>query len=373
MTEPEFDTSIVERVPARVGILGNPSDGYGGRTLAMTISEFEATVTLEPHDRLEIEPADGGRGWVSVRELVADIDRHGYGDGRNLLAAAVRTFFDVVAVDGGRSKTDGSKEDPIGVRSLSLLKDSNEAVSDSIGNSNDFEASSFRLTYETTIPRQVGLAGSSALIIACLRCLCRHTSTELPSDILATIALRVETEQLGITAGLQDRVVQSFGGLVAMDFGQMTTDPRFGVAVGRYTQLDPGNLPPLFVSYRAEAAEHSDVYHRELRRKYDNGDATTRDTLRQLAALVVEGEAALRWGDSEKLAQLIGKNMRLRRSLAPLSEQQLELVDAATGLDAQSTFTGSGGAIVGAYRDDDHFDLVSSTLDRLGAFTLKLR
>ena len=39
------------RVPARIGLLGNPSDGFGGRVIAATIDDFAATVVTEPADQ----------------------------------------------------------------------------------------------------------------------------------------------------------------------------------------------------------------------------------------------------------------------------------------------------------------------------------
>ena len=96
-------------------------------------------------------------------------------------------------------------------------------------------------------------------MVAALKSLCELAGIEVPQAILPSIALRVETEQLGITAGLQDRVVQCYGGLVAMNFGEMTTDARFGVSHGDYRQVSEGKLPPLFVAYREHAAEPSEV------------------------------------------------------------------------------------------------------------------
>ena len=42
------------QVPARVGLLGNPSDGFKGKTLSLLIKNFCATVELRVHDN----PAD---------------------------------------------------------------------------------------------------------------------------------------------------------------------------------------------------------------------------------------------------------------------------------------------------------------------------
>lgn len=319
--------------PARVGILGNPSDGYGGRTLALALPQFEAAVTIEPSDRIElVGQPDDEPAWSSLSTMADHVDRHGYGTGPQLLAATIRTFVAVAASVDHDLKSDG-----------------------------------FRLTYETAIPRQVGLGGSSALVIAALRGLADHFQFEIPDVILPSIALRVETTQLGLSAGLQDRVVQTYGGLVAMDFGDLVTDPRFGVGHGVYEPVDPTSLPPLFLAYRESAAQPSDGYHQRLRARYEEGDALTRETLRELAALVVEGRAALRWGDSERFASLIGRNMTLRRSLGPLPESQIELVDLAEALGTSATFAGSGGAVVGTYDNSDHFERLCDAYADVGA------
>ena len=330
---------IVASAPARVGLLGNPSDGYGGRTLGLAVTRFQATVEIEPADHLEIVELDADRPrWDSLPELVERVDRHGYGTGPQLLAATLRTLADVAA----------SVDHP------------------------GFAGLTGRIRYGTTIPRSVGLAGSSALVVATIRAIGELTGLELPPPVLASVALRVETEQMGITAGLQDRVVQSLGGLVAMNFGEMETEARFGVSHGQYHQLDAGALPPLFLAYREGAAEPSDGYHRQLRQRWEDGDAGVRDVMHQLAGLAVEGEAALRWHDGDRFAELLSENMALRRQLGPLPAAQLALVDGAERAGAPSTFAGSGGAIVGAYTDGDHLARITAELDERDAITIPL-
>ena len=141
---------------------------------------FEATVELMEAEELDIVPnPDDDPVWTDVSELVERIDSYGYLNGPQLLAAAVRTFADVAAFE-----------------TAALDTEAGPALA-------GFPSARFRLTYRTTIPRQVGLGGSSALVIATLRCLASHTGLEVPDEILPSIALRVETEQLGLTAGLQ--------------------------------------------------------------------------------------------------------------------------------------------------------------------------
>ena len=55
-TMKDMDRSIKCEVYARVGILGNPSDGYYGNTIAIAIRNFSASVTLESSNVLTFRP-----------------------------------------------------------------------------------------------------------------------------------------------------------------------------------------------------------------------------------------------------------------------------------------------------------------------------
>lgn len=76
------------------------------------------------------------------------------------------------------------------------------------------------MSFETNIPRQVGLSGSSAIIMAALRAFAQRSNTEWDLVELARTTLEVETQVLGWAAGPQDRVVQAFTGLLDMDFAE---------------------------------------------------------------------------------------------------------------------------------------------------------
>lgn len=51
-----MDEIIEHKAHARVGLLGNPSDVYYGRTISFSLGNFWATVKLEPSDHLIIKP-----------------------------------------------------------------------------------------------------------------------------------------------------------------------------------------------------------------------------------------------------------------------------------------------------------------------------
>lgn len=80
------------------------------------------------------------------------------------------------------------------------------------------EDKNFTISCETNIPRQVGLGSSSAIITAAIEALMQFygvTKTSFPKPIQPDLISSVETEELGISAGLQDRVIQVYSSTVS--------------------------------------------------------------------------------------------------------------------------------------------------------------
>jgi len=63
-------------------------------------------------------------------------------------------------------------------------------------------------------------------------------------------------KELGIVAGLQDRVAQVYGGLVYMDFSQEHMDK---LGHGIYRPLDVNLLPPLYLIYAENPSDSGKV------------------------------------------------------------------------------------------------------------------
>ena len=89
------------------------------------------------------------------------------------------------------------------------------------------------------------------------------------------------------------------------------------------------------------------------------------------AALAAEGYQAFQAHDGERLAQLINANFDLRRSIYQLPAWQTEMVEAARRGGASAKFAGSGGAIVGTYRDEAMFQQLTTQLATIGSRVIK--
>ena len=221
----------------------------------------------------------------------------------------------------------------------------------------DIPDSGFALSYSSSVPGEVGLAGSSALVVAALRALCRTFDVQLTPDELALAALEAETEELGIAAGPQDRVVQAHGGLVMMDFA----DSRW-----RVESLDPALLPPLFVAWRHEHASHSGDYHAELRQRHAAGDPAVHGCMKRLAQLATAARDALMAGDHAAFGHAMGGSFDERAAMGPLVPEHVEMIELARSLGASANYAGSGGAIVGTVPTGE----LRTALERAGCTVL---
>ena len=77
----------------RAGLIGNPSDGFHGKTIAFIVRNFQADVTLWESPELVIEPNQRDHtSFASITKLLESIDAFGYYGGLRLLQASVRRF-----------------------------------------------------------------------------------------------------------------------------------------------------------------------------------------------------------------------------------------------------------------------------------------
>ena len=77
----------------RAGLLGNPSDGYFGKTIALGLLDFPAQVTIyeSPEIRIEHNREDNSE-FADLDSMVREIERFGYYGGVRLVKATIRQF-----------------------------------------------------------------------------------------------------------------------------------------------------------------------------------------------------------------------------------------------------------------------------------------
>lgn len=212
-----------------------------------------------------------------------------------------------------------------------------------------------KIAWSTSIPRSVGLGGSSALVIATLRAF-----RDLEAAELAELALAVEVEDLGILAGPQDRYAQAFGALTFMDFAGDRPQCE---------ALDPALLPPLIVAWREVASADSGAVHGLLRARLDAGAA---ELLRRLAEFARGARRALLDANRREFARCVDGSFDARRELMTLDPRHVEMLTTARACGASANYTGSGGAIVALCEDWEHAAAVEAGLIGVGCRTTAL-
>ncbi|WP_187260825.1 mevalonate kinase family protein [Pontibacter beigongshangensis] len=325
---------IESRAYARAAILGNPSDGYFGKTISLIVKNFGAHILLYESPELVIEPQTQDiNQFKNIYELHDQIVLTGYHGGVPLVKAAIKKFCEFCTKQGI-----------------------------TLPNRN------FTTRYSASIPRQVGLSGSSAIIIATLKALSEFYKVDIPKVIFPSLALSVEAEELGITAGLQDRVIQVYEGVVYMDFEKEHMQQS---GHGIYEEIDPALLPNLFIAYKTELGKVSGTVLNNVRSRYDKGEEFVINTLASIADLAEQGKTALQNGDRKLLHELMDENFDLRCKIMNISDSNKELVKTARALGASAKFTGSGGSIIGIYYGNEMLNNLVTAFKKINARVIR--
>jgi glucuronokinase len=222
----------------------------------------------------------------------------------------------------------------------------------------------FAMQFESTIPLQVGLAGSSAIIIAALRALSLWFAADLPEERLAAMALAAEVEELGITAGPMDRLSQAFGGVLLMDFSEAP-------GAHRPRRVPEEGLPPLLVAWDPSGSEPSGAVHQDVRERWLAGDAAVCAAMARLPELVDEGMRALVARDTATFQAAVNANFDTRASIWNVRPQDDEMIAIARDRGAAAKFAGSGGAVVAVLRSEDERPDLEAAYAETGYKTLR--
>uniref|UniRef100_A0A672KEB4 Glucuronokinase 1-like n=1 Tax=Sinocyclocheilus grahami TaxID=75366 RepID=A0A672KEB4_SINGR len=283
---------ITCRSYARVGLMGNPSDGFNGKTIAMSIANFWAEVTLIESQTLVLlpHPLNDPTEFGSLQDLFRISRKEGYLGGLRLLQATCKKFYQFCSEQG-----------------IALSKQN------------------FTLKYDTNIPRQVvrliHIICSCAIVSATLKCLMKFyniTDNDLPKPIRANFILNVETDELFITAGLQDRVVQAL------------LYVKILISIGEYIPLDMSNLPLFWLAYLGDPSDSGRI-HSHVRQCWLNGDSAVVEAMKSFAELTDQASYSMNF-----FTNGIRGNMTSRKQFGSAVK-----------------LPGSGGAVVGLCMDPE--------------------
>jgi galactokinase/mevalonate kinase-like predicted kinase len=294
--------AVITSAPGRCGIVGNPTDMYGGSVISCSTTE-RAYVRVEPSDSLVLE-ADQGPVRIHQR---ADLQLKG--DHVDILRAVIahQRYFRLRA----------------------------------------------HVRCWSEIPFAAGLSGSTAMVAAALRALLEFQGDHYPRHHFAECARAVELNYMGVVCGYQDQYMATFGGMNYMDF----RDKEFYREVGSepYATIEPlaphlDHLPHLpLILANTGVQHHSGTVHKPLRERWLEGDREVVDAYVRIGKLAREGKKALLTGDWPTLAELMNENHDIVRRLGGSGPENEHLIAAALdagALAAKLAGAGHGGTII---------------------------
>ena len=323
---------VKSRSFARAGFLGNPSDGYYGKTISFSFTEFFVDLRLSASSRLRFVPGEvDDATFDSPRQLVRDLRLYGYYGGIRMLKAVSKLFFE------------WCEEHSV-----------------------ELDDQNFTAEYQINIPRLVGLSGSSAICSAMLKALMEFYNVEIPLEYQPTITMNAEREELGIACGLQDRVAQIYNGVTFMDFERSLVE---STGHGKYERLDIAAMPNIYIAYDPNRAEESGKAHKKVKKLFQQQNNDVVVAMKEFADIAQKGRDAIVAGKLDLIPELVNANFDLRDRIFNVSEENRKMVMVARQAGASAKFAGSGGAIVGTFEDDAQYDILVKNLAKIGCRT----
>lgn len=313
------DRQVVCSAPGRAGIIGNPTDMYGGAVLSCSVG-LRACVTITPCDALTLATA-GQECRISRRD-----DLRPRGD-----------LFDVA-----------------------------RAILDYM----QLPRLACRVEYESEIPLRSGMSGSTALVVALTKGLLAWQD-KFPSPYrLAEMARYVELNHLKVVCGYQDAYMCTFGGLNYIDFrGKQFYREAEAELFATIEPLGPyvERLP--FVLGFTGVRHSSGAVHKPIRERWLEGEPEVVASYERITEIARMGKKALLIEDWSLLGELMNENHAIQRALGGSGESNERLIAAALeagALGAKLAGGGGGGTIIALWPDDD-CSALEEALHRAGA------
>jgi galactokinase/mevalonate kinase-like predicted kinase len=293
---------IVSTAPGRCGVLGNPTDMYGGSVISCSTKE-RARCEIQDADALIVEADNGEQQTITS---VGDLEPRG---DRLDLAKAVLKGLEITP-----------------------------------------ETHRFHLKTATEIPMQAGLAGSTALVGAVFGAVAKQIGLNLHKHAVAEAIRRIEYEVMGVVCGFQDQYMAVFGGVNYMDF----RDKGSHIAPNEqpYATIEPlaGSIPTLpIVLAHTGVRHHSGTVHKSVRQRWLEGDPEARAGYDRIPQLARWGKKSLIKGDWEAIAAAMNENQKIQHDLGASGEacdRLIEIALANGAIAGKLAGAGHGGTIL---------------------------
>jgi galactokinase/mevalonate kinase-like predicted kinase len=300
---------LVYSAPGRAGIIGNPSDMYGGVVISCSTQE-RAYASVEP-----------------AKELILVTN------GKEL---AIKTNSDLDFADN----------------EFDLAK--------SILISQPWTKIKCKIAYWTDIPMRAGLAGSTALMSCIYAVISAYLGKYEERYIVAEKVRRIEYDTLKIMCGYQDAYMTVFGGLNYMEFVGKEYYRWFGKEP--LAQMEPLNMKVTytklpFILVHTGIQRISGSVHKPIRERWLAGEKIVVEGYQRIAELARLAKKPLLNQDWVTLGKLMNENHQIQRELGGSGDQNEKLIQLALdngALGAKLAGAGKGGTIIALHPNPEN-------------------
>ena len=317
--------NVVCSAPGRAGIIGNPTDMYGGAVLSCSVG-MRARVTVTPAPDLVLETTGQECRIASRDDLRPQGDR-----------------FDLP-----RAILDYMHLPPLACH----------------------------VRYESEIPLRSGMSGSTALVVALLQALLAWQGQYPHTYQLAERARHIELNYLRVVCGYQDAYMCTFGGLNYMDFRGKQFYREAEAEL--FATIEPlsAYCPELPFVLGFTGVQHaSGEVHKPLRERWLEGESAVVEGYERITEIARTGKKALLMADWPLMGRLMNENHAIQRDLGGSGESNERLIAAALEagvLGAKLAGAGHGGTIIALWPWPDATPLESALHEAGASATYRL-
>lgn len=292
---------ISSSAPGRCGIVGNPTDMYGGSVISCSTTE---------------------RAYCTLMESPK-------------LTLSVGNYTEEITTDDDLKLTGSHTDIPKAVLIYFGLGPDNFQV---------------RLHATSDVPERAGLAGSTALVIAILGAVLAQTGVRMERHCIAETARMIEYGEMGIMCGYQDQHMAVFGGLNYMDFRgkeRLAQDDDEPLATVEPLEPIAAELP--IVVAHTGITRNSGTVHKSIRERWLEGESKVVEGYERIAHLGRLGKKALIERNWAALGELMNENHEIQRDLGGSGPHNDILINAALcngALGAKLAGAGKGGTVI---------------------------
>jgi galactokinase/mevalonate kinase-like predicted kinase len=302
----DSDRCVLCSAPGRAGIVGNPTDMYGGAVISCSVG-MRARVSVVPAPDLVLETGE------QTCHIAGREDLRPRGD-----------QFDLA-----RAILDYMRLPPLACH----------------------------VRYESEIPSRSGMSGSTALVVALLRALLAWQGEYPNLYQLAERARYIELNYLKVVCGYQDAYMCTFGGLNYMDFRGKQFYREAEAEL--FATIEPlaAYVPRLpFVLGFTGVKHSSGAVHRPLRERWMEGETVVVEGYRRITEIARMGKKAFILENWPLFGRLMNENHAVQRDLGGSGESNERLIAAALkagALGAKLAGAGHGGTIIALWPWED--------------------